>query len=560
MGLAGVAKGLLGRLGDDSLRALVGFGFQRTQRLLKDAACDPRAAQTARLLDIVGRHRDTVQGRALGLAGVRSLDDLRAKVPFSDWDSTAPLIERMVAGKDNVLVPGHPIYYATTSGTTGRRKLIPVTSEFVAECRVANRVLYRSMLLAMPGLIRGKRLSMRSPLTEKLSDVAEAGSITVALGGGVDDDNLLDAVPTAVFGVRDFALRYRLALRFALQERITVASAINPSTLHLYATTLAEASELLARGLDNGSFGVDDSALDGGLDDGVRQGLRARLRAAPDVARRLRESADRHGAPRMIDVFPELQGLVTWKGGASSWWLERLRTSYGDLPILDYGYAASEGCFGAPLSTDGADSVLLPHGHLLELLPEGETDPTKTVFLDAAEPGGRYEVIVTTSAGLVRYRMHDIVEITGRFERAPLAVFRHKAGTMCSITGEKLGEAHVATALAAIGFAGPGIVLSPHYPEAGGAPGYRAVVEAGTVADVDAFAGALDRALQDANEEMQAKRVSHRLAPLVIETVPAGAFAAHRRRRVEQGAPDAHVKTPLLSVDGALVAALRGGR
>jgi hypothetical protein len=475
-------------------------------------------------------------------------------VPFSDWDSTAPLVERMVAGEENVLVSGRPIFYATTSGTTGRRKLIPVTSEFVAECRVANRVLYRSMLLAMPGLIRGKRLSMRSPGTEKLSDLAEAGSITVALGGGVDDDNLLDAVPTAVFGVRDFALRYRLALRFALQERITVASAINPSTLHLYATTLAETADALARGLDDGGFGLDDSALD----DVTRAALRGRLRPAPDAARRLRESADRHGAPRMIDVFPELQGLVTWKGGASSWWLERLKTSYGDLPILDYGYAASEGCFGAPLSTDGADSVLLPHGHLVELLPEGETDPAKTVFLDEAEPGGRYEVIVTTSAGLVRYRMHDIVEVTGRFEKAPLAVFRHKAGTMCSITGEKLGEAHVATALAAIGFAGPGIVLCPHYPEGGGTPGYRAVVEAGSVSDVAAFASALDRALQDANEEMQAKRASHRLSPLIVETVPAGAFAAHRRRRVEEGAPDAHVKTPLLSVDGALVAGLRG--
>lgn len=554
MGLAGVAKGLLGRFGDDTLRSLVGFGFQRTQAQLLAAARDPRAAQTARLLDIVGRQRDTVQGRSLGLAAVRTLDDLRARVPFSDWDSTAPLVDRMVAGEDNILVPGRPIFYATTSGTTGRRKLIPVTSEFVAECRVANRVLYRSMLLAMPGLIRGKRLSMRSPTTEKLSDVAEAGSITVALGGGVDDDNLLDAVPTAVFGVRDFALRYRLALRFALQERITVASAINPSTLHLYASTLVDAAVELARGLDDGGFGVDDSALD----DSVRQGLRTRLRSAPDVARRLRDSADRHGAPRMIDVFPELQGLVTWKGGASAWWLERLRASYGDVPVLDYGYAASEGCFGAPLSTDGAASVLLPHGHLVELLPEGETDPTRTVFLDEAEQGGRYEVIVTTSAGLVRYRMHDIVEVTGRFEKAPLAVFRHKAGTMCSITGEKLGEAHVATALAAIGFGGPGIVLSPLYPEGGGTPGYRAVVEQGSVVDVGAFASALDRALQDANEEMQAKRSSQRLAPLVVETVPAGAFAAWRRRRVEQGAPDAHVKTPLLSVDGALVAALRG--
>ena len=46
--------------------------------------------------------------------------------------------------------------------------------------------------------------------------------------------------------------------------------------------------------------------------------------------------------------------------------------------------------------------------------------------------------------------------------------------------------------------------------------------------------------------------------PTVARMSAAGAFSAWRRRRVEQGAPDAHVKTPLLSVDGALIDALRG--
>ena len=184
MGAAGLMKALVGRCSDDGIRRLVAMGFSRTQRALRAACDDPRAAQTAQLLAIVRRNAQTVQGRTLGFAAVASLDDWRARVPLSDWDSTAPLVERMVAGEPNVLVDEDPIFYATTSGTTGRRKLIPVTSAFVNECRVANRVLYRSMLLAMPSLVRGKRLSMRSPGTERLSPTAEAGSITVALGGG----------------------------------------------------------------------------------------------------------------------------------------------------------------------------------------------------------------------------------------------------------------------------------------------------------------------------------------------------------------------------------------
>jgi hypothetical protein len=331
--------------------------------------------------------------------------------------------------------------------------------------------------------------------------------------------------------IDDFALRYAAALRCALQENITVCSAINPSTLHLFGETLAAGAADLAASLDEGRgpAGVGDVGVV--------------WRKDPAAARRVRESAAKHGRARMRDAFPNLCGLVTWKGGASSWWLSRLQDSYGTLPTLDYGYAASEGCFGAPLDTDGAASLLLPHGHLVELIPEGGSDDD-SVFLDEAEVGQHYAVLVTTSSGLYRYRMHDVVEVTGRCGRAPLAVFRHKEGTMTSITGEKLGEAHVATALRDVGFVGAGVCLAPFYQDP---VCYVAAVEG----DLDA--AAFDRALCAANEEYDAKRKSLRLGPVVVVGLAAGSFVAARARRVGAGAPDAHVKVPTLSRDGALL-------
>jgi hypothetical protein len=561
--IAATLKAMLGLLPDGAVRSLVDVGFSRTSAHLRAACADPVAAHNARLLAIVTRNAQTEAGRRLGFDRVRSLEDWR-HVPPCDWDDLAPVVDRMVHGERGLLVEEDPIYYATTSGTTGRRKLIPVTSDFVAECRVANRVLYRSLLQTMPSLLRGKRLAMRSPRTEHLSERAECGSITVALGGGVDDDNVLDAVPALAFTVGDFHVRYAVALRFALQETISVASAINPSTLALFADTLATRTEELADACDEGGFGADDALLrDAGgalvVDDASRKALRARLRRAPDAARRLRESRKVHGRARMRDVFPALAGLVTWKGGTSSWWLQRLQDSYGPLPVLDYGYAASEGCFGAPLAADGpgngAASLLLPHGHVLELLPEGESDESRALPLHLAEPGQRYAVLATTSSGLYRYRMRDIVEVVGRHDRAPLAVFRHKEGTMCSITGEKLGEAHVAAALAALGWSGSGVCLAPRLRDDGSA-GYVGVVERAPGLDVAGFAVRLDAELGRANEEYETKRRSLRLAPLALVAVPAGAFVAARRRRVEEGAPDAHVKLPLLSPDGSLLVGL----
>ena len=133
---------------------------------------------------------------------------------------------------------------------------------------------------------------------------------------------------------------------------------------------------------------------------------------------------------------------------------------------------------------------------------------------------------------------------TDRTGNAPLVVFRHKEGTMSSITGEKLGEAHVAAALGAVAFRGAGICLAPLYQET---PCYVAAVEG----SVDA--AEFDRALCAANEEYDAKRKSLRLGPVVVVDVAAGSFVAARSRRVKAGAPDAHVKLPTLSRDGALL-------
>lgn len=545
------------------LARLVEVVFVRTRKELERAVADPRRAQEERLRKILLENADTEVGRRFGFREIRDLDEYRRKVPLCRWDDVAPLVDRMIAGERNVLVSEAPFFYATTSGTTGRRKLIPVTSSFVNECRVANKLLYRSTLAAMPQLLKGKRLSMRSPKVEDLAPGIQAGSITVALGGGFDDEEgLFDAVPVDVFFVEDFEARYFLALRFALQERVTVCSAVNPSTLLLFARTLAERGEELARALDDGALGVDPSLVPAAR----RARLEERARKDAKAAARVRESGRLHGHPRMSDVFPELAGLVCWKGGSAPWYVAKLEESYGELPVLDYGYCASEGCFGAALSTETASSVLLPHGHVIELIPEEAIDDVRagrasTMLLEEAEVGRRYFVVVTTGAGLYRYEMNDVIEVTGHIGKAPLAVFRHKGGAMASVTGEKVGESHVVAAMAHVqrraSMEVAGFVASPLLPEGDHSPRYVLAVDPGDQGFDDAalvdFASSFDEALRAENEEYDAKRKSLRLDPAVCVVLPRDAIRAFRARRVAAGAPDAHVKVPHVSPDGSLL-------
>lgn len=566
--LSRLALTLASWLPDETLGRLADVIFTRTRKQLDRAVANPRAAQEARLQKILLENAGTEVGRRHRFSQLTNLDEYRREVPLTRWDDLEPLVARMVAGERGLLVHEAPFFYATTSGTTGRRKLIPVTSSFVEECRVANKLLYRATLAAMPQLLKGKRLSLRSPHVEELAPGVQAGSITVALGGGFEEEEgILDAVPVDVFGVSEFDARYFLALRFALQERVTVCSAVNPSTLLLFSRTLAERSEELALALENGVIGVDDSLVP---DPARRARLSARARVDEDAARRIRESTARHGRARMRDAFPNLAGLVCWKGGSAPWYLEKLKGSYGELPVLDYGYCASEGCFGAALSPDTSSSVLLPHGHVIELAPEDSIEDVRagrasTVLLDEAVVGQRYFVIVTTSAGLYRYEMNDVVEVTGKLGLAPLVVFRHKGGAIASITGEKVGESHVVAAMAraqqAVAFACVGFVAGPMLSDGDAQPRWVIAVDPGNdhgphgvdEGGLAALAASFDRALCDVNEEYAAKRKSLRLEPALAVALPPDAVRAFRARRVAAGAPDAHVKVPHVSADGRLL-------
>lgn len=551
----------IGALPSGGVRALSQLLFARTSRDLGEAVRDVPAAQNRRLRQVMQRNADTEFGRRHDFHRVVTVRDLQMAMPLSTWSDIEADVDRMVAGEKNVRVAEDPVFYAATSGTTGRRKLIPVTPAFIDECRVATRLLLRTSLLSFPELLRGKRLSMRSPQVEELGNGRQAGSITVALSGGLTrTEGGFDAVPSSVFEIEHFDTRYRLCLRFALQEDVRLVSAINPSTLLLFARTLEENAERFIEELRSGALG-DDLVLS----DEERRNLNARVRAAPAAAQRLRDSLARRGRARMVDAFPGLCGLVCWKGGSAPWYISQLRGSYGELPILDYGYVASEGCFGAPLTSDGASSLLLPHGHIFELIPENDLEAVQAgrarpLELHEAEPGGRYYVVVTTSAGLYRYQMNDVVEVTGHLGRAPLVIFRHKGGNMSSLTGEKLGESHVVSAmdrLAADTRQLRGFTMAPLLsPGMGEAPRYLLALEgAGAWSEDDrrTFAHRFDESLRQENMEYDAKRRSLRLGPLEVLTLPDGTFAGHRARRVAAGAPDAHIKTPHLSRDGGLL-------
>jgi hypothetical protein len=163
------------------------------------------------------------------------------------------------------------------------------------------------------------------------------------------------------------------------------------------------------------------------------------------------------------------------------------------------------------------------------------------------EGGRQYRLVVTTSAGLVRYDLDDLVEVTGFAQRAPVLRFVRKGANVISVTGEKVTEDQVVRAFAATGVRAVGFSVGVRMAEV---PVLVLAVEGEVPGDL---AARFDVALRRANVEYDAKRDSGRLGPVALKRLDSGTYARLRSAKVAAGAPEGQVKDVVIDRRGEVV-------
>ncbi len=177
----------------------------------------------------------------------------------------------------------------------------------------------------------------------------------------------------------------------------------------------------------------------------------------------------------------------------------------------------------------------------------------RAVTAEALEANEQYYILLTTSAGLYRYNLNDLVRVVDYYHETPVIQFVRKGQGMSSITGEKLAESQVTVALMrALARTKADIAHFTACVEWGEPPRYQFFVEpSGQLTDEgkQAFLAAMERALCEENIEYEAKRESQRLEHPVLKIVAAGTYDRFKARRAAQGAAEAQIKIPNLSPD-----------
>ena len=82
----------------------------------------------------------------------------------------------------------------------------------------------------------------------------------------------------------------------------------------------------------------------------------------------------------------------------------------------------------------------------VEFIPV-EDERSRPLMLHELEIGKLYEIVITNLSGLYRYRIKDVVRVTGYKNKVPLIRFAYRKNQVINITGVKLTTEHITEAV-----------------------------------------------------------------------------------------------------------------
>lgn len=494
-----------------------------------------------------------------GLSPEMSVADFRRVFPVSEYDRFEPYIDRLRAGETSAMLGprNRLLMFALSSGTTTESKYIPVTRPFLDDYRRGWKIWGIGAIDSNPGVDYGHIFQVTSSQDRyKTEGGTPCGNIS-GLVASMQSPLLqkLYTLPKAVADIQDPEGKYYAILRLAMADRsLSWIITANPGTLVKLAGLM---NQHAARLIEDVRCGTITSPYP--LSEEEIRSLKCPY-TRPDAERAefLQQKLNRAGKLLPKDVWPRLQLLGIWTGGSAGAYLPTIRSLYGNANVQDHGLHASEGRMTIPLEGATSAGVLDIVSHFFEFIPEADAEQddlsqTQTLLAHELKAGENYYILLTTTSGLYRYHIRDVVRCTGFYGTTPTLEFLHKGAHISNVTGEKVTESQIASAVrAAADEVGVEIPQFSVIPVWGNPPEYRILIQENDADPdwLDQLAAAIDRHLLEVNCEYREKRESGRLAELTGQLVAEGTWAnLARSRNQRKGSSLEQYKHPCLIPD-----------
>ncbi len=469
-------------------------------RKMKKWMDNPVATQHKVFLSLLKSAEDTQFGQDHHFSQIKTHADFVKQVPIRDYEQLRPYVDQVVAGKEDVLWPGKPLYFAKTSGTTSGAKYIPLTKESMpTHIKAArNAILCYIHETGKADFVNGKMIFLQgSPeMTEK--NGIGLGRLSGIVAHYVPSYLMKNRMPTWETNcIDDWETKVDAIVEETKTEDMTVISGI-PSWVQMYFERLNTATDKKVGDLFKGF----ELFIYGGVN---YEPYRAKFEAL--IGRKVDS----------IELFPASEGFFAFQD---------TQKEKGLLLQLD------SGMFYEFVKAD-----------------DFFTETPKRVTIGEVEVGVNYVLLITSNAGLWCYNIGDTVMFTslkpyrlvvsGRIKHFISAFGEH-------VIGKEVEQA-MAAAMDAFSFSISEFTVAPQLEVNDQLPYHEWLIEfEETPKDLKAVTDFMDQSMQTQNSYYYDLIKGKVLQPLKITSLARGAFQQYMKSQGKLGGQN---KVPRLSND-----------
>ena len=461
------------------------------------------ADQQQLFLQLLKTGLKTEFGKDHDFAQIKTHEDYVQRVPVRDYEAFKPYIEKIKAGKHNILWKGVPIYFAKTSGTTSGVKYIPITKDSIPNHinTARNALLCYMVESGNHAFADGKLIFLSgSPVLERVGDTP-TGRLSGIVNHHIPKYLRANQLPSFETNcIDDWEEKLDKIVDETINENMTLISGI-PPWMQMYFDRLEEKS-----------------------------------------------------GKKIGELFPNFSVMV--QGGVNyEPYKSKLTESIGRSIDTIELFPASEGFFAFQDSQKEPGMLLNTNsGIFFEFIPVAEIShekPTRLTLNDV-KLGENYALIISSNAGLWAYNLGDTVKfvsanpyrivVTGRVKHFISAFGEH-------VIGEEVEAAMLA------GTAGEYVqikefTVAPFISQTNEKSYHEWLIEFEKMpADLPAFAKKLDDSLRQKNVYYDDLIAGNILSPLKITPIQKSGFVNYMKHIGKLGGQN---KVPRLSNDRIL--------
>ncbi|PWS31245.1 GH3 auxin-responsive promoter family protein [Pedobacter paludis] len=461
-------------------------------------------AQNKILKKLIEAAKETAFGKDHSFTKIKNYTDFKKQVSVRDYEGLKPYIDRVVAGEEDVLWKGKPLYFAKTSGTTSGVKYIPLSKESMPEHIKAarNAILTYINETGKADFVNGKMIFLQ-------------GSPTLTLKHGINVGRLSGIVAHHV------------------------PAYLQKNRLPSYETNCIEDWE---------------QKVDAIVDETIKEDMTLISGIPPWVQMYFDKLSEKSGGKKIAEIFKNFS-LFIYGGVNFEPYRAKIEQSIGKKIDSIETYPASEGFIAYQDSQKDKGLLLLANaGIFYEFIPTDEyynENPTR-LSLGEIKLDTNYALILNTNAGLWGYSIGDTIKfvsknpykiiVTGRIKHFISAFGEHVIGeevehALLSVANDERIEITEFT-------------VAPQVSPKEGLPYHEWFIEFSTAPkDLIAFSKKVDEALQKKNIYYFDLIEGSILQPLIIRTLQKDAFVNYMKSEGKLGGQN---KVPRLSNDRKL--------